>query len=67
MGLGTRAEGKGQGGLGGKSEVRQGFPTPGLAPHLGWVKGKKEQQAPTGSQPGPSRSWLLAEKSNTLT
>lgn len=60
MGLGTRAEGKGQEGLGGKSEVRQASPTPGLAPI--WGEGMKEQQAPTGKLPGPVLSWLLAEK-----
>lgn len=49
-----KAEGKGQEGLGGRSEVR-----PGLSRSvLGWlpiwgVEGMKEQQAPTGSQPGP--------------
>ena len=53
-GLGRRAEGKGQEGLGGGSEVRPGLPHS----FLGWlpiwgVEGMKEQQAPMGSQPGP--------------
>lgn len=43
------------------------------SPLLGWlpiwgVKGMKEQQAPTGEPAwARPRSWLLAEKSNTLT
>lgn len=53
-GLGRRAEGKGQEGLGGGSEVRLGLPHSflGCLPIWG-TEGMKEQQAPTGSQPGP--------------